>query len=36
MGHHPGMDHVEKIPGKSVTDLLAQVFTRLSGPSTEY
>jgi len=32
MGHPSEMDHVEKIPGKSVTDLLAQVFTRLSGP----
>lgn len=36
MGHHSRMDYVEKIPGKSITDLLAQVFTRLSGPSTEY
>jgi len=32
MGHHPRMDHLEEIAGKSVTDLLAQVFTRLSGP----
>jgi hypothetical protein len=30
------MDHLEEIAGKSVTDLLAQVFTRLSGPGAEY
>ena len=32
MGDHSRMDYVEEIAGKSVTDLLAQVFTRLSGP----
>lgn len=32
MGHHSPVDHLEKIAGKSVTDLLAQVFARLSGP----
>ncbi len=32
MGGHHRVGHEQEIAGKSVTDLLGQLFTRLAGP----
>ena len=35
MGSRDGLGHQPEIPGKSVTDLLAQVLLRMAGPGDD-
>ncbi|NKI36094.1 hypothetical protein HFP89_13065 [Wenzhouxiangella sp. XN79A] len=35
MGNHRPLDHQPEVPGKSVTDLLTQVFLRVAGPGAD-